>query len=241
MAWRMIELIKKIRCGELNYICCLTADQMIELRDGLRGMEDDDIRLIYKSTCACNASISGTDMGASTPSGGAAGEATASNCRDKFVSTMCSQTIQTTIALVDEAIGAIAVAGGVTGKLPGSTVKKLLALSAAFSAWRLACETKSVTAEVLHGICMAYNGAKSIISLLPGNLDATIANAFTSFFNLQDVVATINQCCNSPELASTTPPAWSDDPVTYILASASANSPDQGSWWGNLPSDYTVA
>lgn len=223
--WKSIEVMKMVRCGDLNYLCCITADQLLDLRDGLRGMPDDEVKLIHSMVCGCAVPASN---GGATP-GTPGGQASADKCQQDFVNTMCSQNVQTTIALLDEAIGIIAVIGGLSGKIPGKVVKALLALSAGLSVWRLACENKQIDVGALHTICSVYDTAKSAVRLLPGDTDATLVNALVKFFSMEEITNTINKCCNSAPIATASDPPWIDDPLTYIKTNANAQgAPD---WW----------
>lgn len=244
--WTAIQVIKMARCGELSKYCCLSAADLKELRDGLRGMPDDDIDLLHSLACGCTPQT-GTTSSTGAGNNTTPGEAAASSCRQAFIATLCTQGIQTTIAMVDEAIGVLALAGGLSGKIPARAVKALLALSAAFSAWRLACETQSATAAAIHGICYAYNGMKDVMSLLPGDLDKSIASGLTKFLGMQDVAAAINRCCNTDEITGASLPDWATDPTNYILTSASSQTPvaTAADWWseatpGNLTPTMTV-
>jgi hypothetical protein len=129
MSRTFTELLSAAMCGKLQFVCCLSRDQLIELREILEGMSAADITLLHTMACGCAAAIPGGSVlppplplpwdpnfpggGGSSPGGPAqpappAGPDYAA-CAGTLSSIFCSTVGEAMLTAAQAALGAVAI------------------------------------------------------------------------------------------------------------------------------------
>jgi hypothetical protein len=152
-----IQLLIDARCGRLTWLCCLTADQFIEVRDLFDGMSDTDLRTMHETICACAVVAS--------PQNGGAGGTTPTDtmdCSKIFEETMCDNEAVLAVAIAAKEAIDLVLLGAVAVPLPQAkvVVPALYALANVLEGWTYACALEGITHETLHGICNAVTAVR---------------------------------------------------------------------------------
>jgi hypothetical protein len=194
-----VRMLRAAKCGELSFMCCMTKQQVLQLRGILENMDDDDVDLLYQVICGC-------DVGSGTGTGGGGGGGVPTPtptpgdvCTQKLLDVACSATGQMMIEGAKTAgVAALAAA-------PTPEIKAAIGLVlAALEALDLACENKQMTKEMLNKVCDAYGKWQTFKDGLTEPF-ATIVSAITIVFMPTALLgAAIKACCDTGGATSST-------------------------------------
>lgn len=158
MGMTLTQMLIRAHCGDLTWMCCLSADQMVELQQLTDGMSETELRTLYKLVCGC------APGGPIT--GGNGGGLSSQTCIKQALTAICTTPNRAVIT------GAIIVLGTVTSipTLPASAVAVLLALLAALKALDAACSSQDLAEGAAQAICDAFASYDNAFNSLPATV-----------------------------------------------------------------------
>jgi len=209
-----VRMLRAAKCGELSYMCCMTKQQVLQLRGVLAGMDDDDVDLLYQVICGCDVNGGGGGGGGGggvptpTPTPGDA-------CAQKLLDVACSSTGQIMIQGAKTAgVAALAAA-------PTPEIKLLIGLVlAAVETLDLACENKQMTKDMLNKVCDAYTKWQQMKDSLGEPMSTILSTVSIVFMPTALLGSAIKACCDT---GGTTASTGRGDPAsTTTTAPASS-------------------
>lgn len=221
-----LQLLTAAKCGKYSYMCCLSRDQFVELAIVTRGMSTSELTNMYEVICACTVPGAGglQDNGARPLTPGQR-----SVCTQKFVDSMCTDSITTLLVIVDNAVSAVLVLGAAA--LPPPLRIALMELSVLTEMWKQACTAEGFTEEIIKGMCKVLRDVGSAIPLIPDAAASTL-KPLLDFVGLESVTRFVSECCNAPEIIAAAMPPWAADVDAFRRAPSGGIVP---AFWVHLP------
>lgn len=183
------ELIVAADCGELDWLCCLSVDRLLELRDILDRMSNADVLRLHKIACACVVRAA-PSAGATPPATTAPSSAqTLNTCLARLLGTLCSDNGRSVLT------GMTTVLIGLIANVPEPKAKAtLLALLAGVEAADAACDHRAISEEAAAKICAGLLGFRSKWNDMPQFVKTTLSVLGPG--GVADVIlARVYDCC----------------------------------------------
>jgi len=178
------EVLIKAKCGELDWLCCLSEEQLIELRGYLAGMDNADARTFYKMVCVCK-------PGGGTPPKGGNGGVTAATCIKEFLTKVCTPENK---KYIDEAQAALIIAIAIPA-VPSWVSAILKALLAAVEALELACNHQDLTEGAMKALCDTFVSYEDKFNELPDVVKSVLVTVSPLTGPLAIIIAALKKCC----------------------------------------------
>jgi hypothetical protein len=141
------DLLTDVSCGSLDYMCCMSLEQALDLNRRLKGMTEHNIKVIYNSACACRAASNPSDA-----------------CGDTLLGLLCDNTTIGVLIACKEAVDLALLAVTV---LPVPFKSKLIALGLLLEMLQTACTEKKISKAVISGACSVFTWLEDLISSTP--------------------------------------------------------------------------
>lgn len=173
--------------GKLSWMCCLTVEQMLELRDLTEGASVDDIRWLRLIACGCDAPA--TVKPGETPPDGSACSGSSCGCTPALKELCADSTKKAKLIAYAAGLSALVAAAAPTILTPGgaAVVAGLKDYTDALRSLASTCLTGTATRDDVMDFCGQHAAARQIQSYLPG--------ASTILAGIETLIAPVVQSC----------------------------------------------